>query len=135
MKNLLWIGDAGVPSGFALATHKTLDVLREHYNVTVLGINYRGDPHTYPYPIYAAATEGDSVGYGRIIWMCDVVKPDVIVLQNDPWLIPGYLQRLRQFPEFRNIPVVATFRSTARTRTARSTSTASRWPSSGPTSG
>jgi glycosyltransferase involved in cell wall biosynthesis len=39
--------------------------------------------------------------------MCDVVKPDVIVLQNDPWLIPGYLQRLRQFPEFRNIPVVA----------------------------
>ncbi len=29
------------------------------------------------------------------------------MLQNDPWQIPHYLHRLRQFPEHRHIPVVA----------------------------
>lgn len=106
MKKLLWVGDAGVPSGFARATHETLDVLRETYEVTVLGMNYRGDPHSYPYPIYAAAPGGDAFGFGRLVWMCDVVKPDVIVLQNDPWNIPFYTRKLRKFKEYEQVPVV-----------------------------
>jgi glycosyltransferase involved in cell wall biosynthesis len=106
-KKLLWIGDAACPSGFARATHETIDVMRHTFDVTVLGINYRGDPHTYPYPIYAAAPGGDAFGLGRLIWMCDVVKPDVIVLQNDPWNIPQYLQHLKAFKEYADIPVVA----------------------------
>lgn len=92
---LLWIGDAGCPSGFGLATHKILDTLRYHYNVVVLGINYRGDPHSYPYPIFAAGTDGDPIGIGRLVWMCDVCQPDVIVAQGDPWHLPYYTQKLR----------------------------------------
>jgi D-inositol-3-phosphate glycosyltransferase len=115
MKKLLWIGDAGVPSGFAVATHGILRHLHEAFDVTVLGMNYRGDPHMYPYPIYAAAPGGDTFGVGRLIWMCDVVKPDVIVLQNDGWNISMYLRRLRaklpngeyMFPDYAAIPVVA----------------------------
>jgi len=107
MKKLLWVGDAGVPSGFARATHEILDVLRKTYDITVLGMSYRGDPHDYPYPIYAAMAGGDQMGLGRLIWMCDTVKPDVIVLQNDPWNIPAYIQLLADFPEHANIPVVA----------------------------
>lgn len=106
MKNLLWVGDACCPSGFARVTHSVLDTLRHHYNVTVLGLNYRGDPHAYPYPVYAAAAEGDSFGLLRINWMCDKTKPDVIVLQQDPWNIPSYLQALRQVKEHGQIPVV-----------------------------
>lgn len=115
MKKLLWVGDAGCPSGFARATHAILDTLRHHYDVTVLGLNYRGDPHPYPYPIYAAAPGGDTFGVGRLIWMCDMVKPDLIILQNDGWNIPMYMQRLRMklpngkyaFPEHAKVPVVA----------------------------
>jgi len=106
MKKLLWIGDAACPSGFARATHAVLDALKEYYAITVLGINYRGDPHSYPYPIYTAAAGGDMFGIGRTIWMCDTVKPDVIVIQNDPWNFPGYLKKLQQFEEYKDVPVV-----------------------------
>lgn len=115
MKKLLWIGDAGCPSGFARATHEILDTLRQFYDVSVLGLNYRGDPHEYPYKIWAASPGGDSFGIGRLIWMCDMVRPDVIVVQNDGWNIPFYMNQLRKklsngeyaFPEHASIPVVA----------------------------
>ena len=107
MRKLLWVGDACCPSGFARSTHETLDVLRYAFDVTVLGINYRGDPHDYPYPVYAAAPGGDAMGVARLVWMCDMLKPDVIVLQNDPWNIPYYMQQLKRFPEHANIPVIA----------------------------
>lgn len=113
-KRLIWVGDAACPSGFALSTHKILDVLRRDYDVTVLGINYRGDPHDWPYPIYAAAAEGDAFGVARLVWLCDKVQPDVIVLQNDPWNIPFYLQQLKGREgdktydgQYGNVPVVA----------------------------
>jgi D-inositol-3-phosphate glycosyltransferase len=115
MRKLLWVGDAGVPSGFARATHGILETVRQSYDVTVLGMNYRGDPHTYPYPIWAAAPGGDTFGIGRLIWMCDLVKPDVIVVQNDGWNIPMYISQLRKrlpsgeyaWPEYAGTPVVA----------------------------
>jgi len=107
MKKLLWVGDSPeCVSGFGRASREILDVARDHFEVTVLGINYRGDPHGLPYPIYAAAVGGDSHGVGRLPWMCNRDKPDVIVIQNDPWNIPFYIQKLMRFPEFSNIPVV-----------------------------
>lgn len=106
MKKLLWVGDAGIQSGFAKATHQILDTLRIHYAVTVLGLNYRGDPHEYSYPIFAAAPGGDLFGIGRLIWMCDYVKPDVIVIQNDGWNIQPYIRQLQRFEEYKHIPVV-----------------------------
>lgn len=107
MKKLLWIGDAGVPSGFANATHNIIETLLFHFHVTVLGLNYRGDPHQYPYPIYAAAVGGDAFGVGRMVWMCDLIKPDVIVVQNDGWNIPHYLKQLHRFKEYKDVPLVA----------------------------
>jgi len=115
MKRLLFVGDAGCPSGFARATHEILDRVRFEYDVTVLGMNYRGDPHDHPYPIYAAAAGGDSLGVGRLIWMCDLVQPDVIVIQQDGWFIPYYIKKLREraatgeykYPQHAAVPVVA----------------------------
>ena len=104
---LLWVGDAACPSGFALSTHKILETVKDAYDVTVLGLNYRGDPHEYPYAIYAAGADGDVFGVRRLLWMCDKVKPDVIVIQNDPWNIPFYVQMLKTEPAYADIPVVA----------------------------
>lgn len=106
MRKLLWVGDAAVSSGFAKCTHKTLDVLRKTWEVHVLGINYNGDPHPYPFPIYpcwpTGWSGGDFFGVNRVKILADAIKPDVIVLQNDPWNIPAYLEKI---PE--GIPVVA----------------------------
>jgi D-inositol-3-phosphate glycosyltransferase len=70
--------------------------VRDRYEVTVLGINHRGDPTTVPYPVYTAAAGGDWVGVGRLLWMCDLVQPDVIVIQQDGWYFPLYVAELRK---------------------------------------
>ncbi len=107
MKNLLWLGDAVCPSGFAVATHNILETLRHHYNVTVIGMNYNGDPHSYPYPIYLAGVGGDGFGVNRIAQIAVKCQADVIVVQQDGWNIPAYVQQLQKFEETRDIPVVA----------------------------
>jgi glycosyltransferase involved in cell wall biosynthesis len=120
MKRLLYVGDAGCPSGFAKATHNILETLHRHYDVTVLGINYRGDgwivngqPDASGYPeflrgrIWACHPGGDYIGVGRLVWMCDKVQPDVIVIQNDGWNIPPYIHTLRRCKDYDDVPVVA----------------------------
>jgi D-inositol-3-phosphate glycosyltransferase len=106
MRKLLWVGDAVCDSGFARCTHKTLETLRQTWDVSVLGINYRGDPHQYPYRIYPAYVVGgprDLMGYSRIIDVMARERPDVVVLQNDPWNIPGYIEQIKRI---RKPPVV-----------------------------
>lgn len=106
-KRLLWVGDSSdCPSGFGKATREILAILCQTFDVTVLGMNYRGDPHEYPYKIYACEPGGDSFGLGRLIWMCDLMKPDVIVLQNDVWNMPMYFRKLAQFEEYADVPIV-----------------------------
>lgn len=103
MKKLLWIGDAGVDSGFARVTHSTLDRLHGRgYECAVLAINYLGDPHSYPYRLYPAWPGKDALGIGRLSEVVIKERPDVIVIQNDPWYMRRYMSQL----EGANIPVV-----------------------------
>jgi D-inositol-3-phosphate glycosyltransferase len=94
-RKLLWIGDAACDSGFSRATHYTLDVLRRTWDVVVLGINYRGYPHEYPYKIYPAYVPGgDLMGSKSLLEIYARERPDVIVIQNDPWNVPRYIEKL-----------------------------------------
>lgn len=95
-KKLIWVGDACVATGFARATHHTLDVLKETWDVTVLGINYRGDPHQYPYPVYACDFMHDPIGHRRLAKLAAQIQPDLIILQNDVWHIPAYIEELQK---------------------------------------
>jgi D-inositol-3-phosphate glycosyltransferase len=96
MKKLLWVGDAAVSSGFAKCTHKTLEVLRHHFDVAVLGVNYLGDPHEYPYPIFPASPGGDVFGIKRLPQILFDTKPDVVVIQNDPWNLDYYIKTVKR---------------------------------------
>ena len=116
MKKLLFIGDGpDVPSGFGLATREILDRVRYEYDTTVLGINHRGDPGTVDYPVYVASADNEPFGTRRLHELCKIVKPDIIVIQQDGWNIPGYVQTLRAkkpngeyyYPDHAAIPVVA----------------------------
>lgn len=95
MKKVLWIGDAVVSTGFAKCTHKILEGLYEKWEIHVLGLNYPGDPHPYPYKIYPSWPGGDMFGIKRIEHLLKQIEPDIVVVQNDPWNIPAYVNRIR----------------------------------------
>ncbi|TXH47139.1 MAG: glycosyltransferase [Desulfurellales bacterium] len=99
---LLWVGDAAVSTGFARSTHGILDTLKDHWEVHVLGLNYYGDPHPFPYSIYPTRTAtmpfADAFGTVRLPKLITKLKPEVVVLQNDPWNIPEYKKGLGNVP-------------------------------------
>ena len=106
MKRLLWVGDAVVSTGFAKCTHKTLEMLRKDWDVHVLGMNYDGDPHEYPYDIYPAWQPGkDAWGISRMVHLLNYLRPDVCIVQNDPWNVPEYMKHAGNCPVVASMPV------------------------------
>jgi len=96
--NLLWIGDAVAATGFASVTHNVLDSLsKDKYDITVLGINYYGDPHDYNYRIYPAIVGGDPFGINRLAPIVKDRSPDIIMMLNDPWNIDQYLEKIPDY--------------------------------------
>jgi D-inositol-3-phosphate glycosyltransferase len=104
-RRLLWVGDAVAESGFSRITHKILLYLRESWHVSVLGINYLGDPHNYPYDIYPAFAGGDGFGLNRMKDLIDKIEPDLVVIMNDPWNIRAYVERAEDLPTIAIMPV------------------------------
>lgn len=97
---VLWVGDACCSTGFARCTHAVCDELHERgHEVHVLGINFFGDPHDYPYFVYPCLNMADGgkdlFGEGRLPRMIKRAEPDVVVILQDPWNIPQYLERIR----------------------------------------
>lgn len=108
MKRVLFVGDAVVSTGFAKGTHAYCAGLQAAgYDVHVLGMHHTGDPHDYPYPIYTTWPGGDQFGIGRIHNIVKQTKPDVIVIQQDPWNFPNYLDKLGDYQDTPVIGVVA----------------------------
>lgn len=100
-RRLLWIGDAGVDTGFARCTHRILETVQQRFEVHVLALGYGGDAvKPQPWPIYMAAAAGDGLGRNRVAEVISRVGPAVVVVQNDPWNIPHYLRSTG------NVPVV-----------------------------
>lgn len=99
---VLWVGDAAVASGFARCTHAVCDHLSDRdWDVRVLGMNYFGDPHPHRYPIYPCRQplDGgrDNWGVTRLPRMIERLKPDVVVLLNDPWNVKPYLEAIEEY--------------------------------------
>ncbi len=94
---LLWVGDAVAPTGFEKVTRHVLQVLDYGWNIHVLGTNYHGDPHLYPWPVYPAGTGGDWLGIGRLKRVMQGLQPDITVIFNDYYNIADYLDALKDF--------------------------------------
>ena len=98
MTKILWVGDACVASGFATVTHSVLDNL-DGYEIYVLGVNYTGEPHDYQYKIWPSRNGMDVLGVTRIASMVEGLKPDVVILFNDLWVIKQYYDVLHKTPK------------------------------------
>jgi glycosyltransferase involved in cell wall biosynthesis len=94
---ILWYGDACSNTGFGRVTHSVLEELHKEHEVHVIGINYNGDPHDYPYPIYPAANVHvqDRFGIPRLPEIVNKVKPDVIIALNDVWVVNQVWERIQ----------------------------------------
>lgn len=94
---LLWCGDAVAPTGFGRVTHSVLAWLQHYFDVTVLGVNYYGDPHDYPYNIYPATQAGSGSPWGdtRFVPILEKVNPDVVMILNDHWIVRMFLKALK----------------------------------------
>ncbi|RMD80655.1 MAG: glycosyltransferase family 1 protein [Chloroflexi bacterium] len=106
---LLWVGDAVAHTGFATVTHAVLDHLRHTWDVHVLGINYRGDPHPYPYPIWPASRGmfDDDYGVQRFSDIVRRVQPHVVCILNDPWVVIRYVQAVQQYRKEHSVALCA----------------------------
>lgn len=94
-RRLLWIGDAGCETGFARSTHNIVPRLQRDWDVHVMGIGFSGDPvPSHPFPIWPAHTSGDLMGVRRVKEMLERLRPDCVVIQNDPWNFPAYYQHI-----------------------------------------
>lgn len=104
---LLWCGDAVAPTGFAKVTHSVLNWLKNFYDISVIGVNYYGDAHQYPYDIYPAKKLDWQQPWGddRVVELIQTIKPDVVMILNDHWIVRVFLHKLAEYTDLP--PVVA----------------------------
>lgn len=109
---LLFYGDAPtVATGFGTVTRNILQGLHQtgKYDISVLGVNYWGDPHPYPYPIWPIGIGGkDPYGRQRAFdMMAKNLEFDVLFLFQDTFILESFmgkgLPQLRQSKDFTTI--------------------------------
>jgi len=118
---VLWVSDGEAPTGFARVAHSVIRHLdQEKYEIHHLAINYRGDPHENWWKLYPAAPAANMGPMGPDLWgfqrfqqLINDVKPNIIFLLNDPWVLQKYLALIIEskglIPGVETIPVVTYF--------------------------
>lgn len=110
-KEILVVGDLVTPTGFSRVLHSLIKHWKDDYNITGLGVNYRGDPHSLGIPVYPANVTGyaDIYGLNRLIDMMSQKNFDIIFFLNDAWVIGTYLNAIKENFKDRKIPNIVTY--------------------------
>ena len=88
MAKILYCGDCAVQTGFGRVAENILPKLAEKHDVVAMGVNFWGDPHSMPFPIYPASVGGtDPHGSHRIAQILQIEKPDLVIAVNDIWVL------------------------------------------------
>jgi len=106
---ILWVSDLAVPTGFARVSHSLIGHLENKYRITGLGINYRGDPHGYRFPIFPAGAGGRLLGEDRLVNLLNSKKFDMVFILNDPWVVAIYLDAIKRGVEVHSIPKIVVY--------------------------
>lgn len=93
------MGDGVVPTGFARVLHSVLDRLKDRWEIHHLAINYDGSPHALGWQVDPAASESDFWGVRRLREKAEELRPRIVFLLNDPWVLGSYVEALREVPE------------------------------------
>lgn len=93
---ILWLSDLVTPTGFSRVAHSIIDNIKNEFDIVGLGVNYRGDPHQYTFPIYPAGMGGRIFGEDRLASMLNGTKFDILYILNDSWIINMYLDYIKK---------------------------------------
>lgn len=94
---VLVVGDGVFPTGFARVLHSLLDRLKDRWEFHHLALNYNGGPHPLDWEVYAAGEQGDYFGANRIRELVERLRPRLVFLLNDPWVLGRYIEPLDDF--------------------------------------
>jgi len=107
---VLWISDLVTPTGFSRVAHSNLKYIGDRLDFTGIGVNYFGDPHSYPLKIYPASTGAqgmpDLYGAKRLLAFAEQ-EFDLIFILNDAWILNEYLQLIKE--KFKTVPKIITY--------------------------
>jgi glycosyltransferase involved in cell wall biosynthesis len=88
-KLLIW-GDAACDTGFSRVVHSLIEQLYTKYEISVLALNYDGDPHPIQQfcKLYnpRAKDANDFYGYARLYPLINEIQPNIVLFVNDPWV-------------------------------------------------
>lgn len=102
------IGDFACPTGLGAVNHALArEFAAAGHRLSVLAVNYHGDPHDYPYRLYPASAGGHLLGVNRVTEFVRAETPDVLLIHFDPWIVRRYLAALAELPPLDRPPVVA----------------------------
>ena len=93
-ERLLVVGDAAVPTGLARVIQSLLGPLREDFEIHHWGINYRDEPHDYPWTLYPAAMKEGVFDPGPLADLIKTLRPGLLFLVADLWVLGDYLEGL-----------------------------------------
>lgn len=98
-RKVLFVGDLVVETGFSTVNHNIIKHIEERFEITGLGVNYFGDPHIYPFPIFPALApggRGNIYGLDRVCTLLNTFTYDVVFILNDAWVISYYLDAIKK---------------------------------------
>ena len=106
---VLFCSDLVVPTGFSTVSHNIIKSIEDEFEITGLGVNYRGDPHEYKFPIFPATNGMNNNIYGvdRLVNILNGSKIDLLFMLNDAWVISYYLDAIKK--DVKNKPKIVVY--------------------------
>ena len=109
--SILFYGDGPpVATGFGTVSRNILLPLHDtgKYDITVLGINYWGEPHTFPFPIWPVGMNSDKDPYGRKLVQERIESSefDILFMIQDSFIldfVKDFIPKLKYNKEFKSI--------------------------------
>ena len=94
---LLVIGPAMAATGFSRVVHGMLENLTHHYEIHHFAINYFGKPPDSAWSIHPNQARSDLYGMTQVGPLVEQIRPHLILLVHDLWIIPVYTQALKHY--------------------------------------
>ena len=89
------VGDGVVATGFSRVVHSILDRLCHKYDFHHLAVNFNNQEHNSPWTIYPTGEGGDYFGLDQARALVSKIRPKIVFLVNDIWVISNYLAALQ----------------------------------------
>jgi len=98
---ILWSGDIVAKTGFGRVTENLITRLKDNYEIVILGNNWWGDvtPFQKEFTMYPSSNryQQEPFGVDRIREICERVKPDIVFVNNDMWIVNELYKRIEDF--------------------------------------